>query len=271
MRRMKNGPASTVDAGPTQPGTKTRPTYPIESVDHALQLAQLLQQEDSLGVAQAAQRLGVARSTAHRLLAMLVYRDFAEQGGDHRYRAGPLLRRAAAVPRGTGLLREVARPRLHALVARTGETATLQVRVGAEVRFVEAVECDRALRVGDPAGRIVPAHQASGGKALLAALSDRQVADLYVAGDVDLPGLLRELARVRARGFAVNDGEPENGLTDIGVLVRGPDHQPLAALSLALPSIRFDRANVPGYVAALATAATGIHDDLSDRNPDGIP
>ena len=68
---------------------KNRPPYAITSVDHALRLAQVLQREGELTVSEAAERLGVARSTAHRLLAMLVYRDFAEQGPDRRYRAGP--------------------------------------------------------------------------------------------------------------------------------------------------------------------------------------
>ena len=54
---------------------KNAPSYSIASVDSALQLATALQVEGSLSVSEAAERLGVARSTAHRLLAMLVYRD----------------------------------------------------------------------------------------------------------------------------------------------------------------------------------------------------
>ena len=68
---------------------KNEPPYAITSVDHALRLALILQREGQLTVSEAAERLGVARSTAHRLLAMLVYRDFAEQGTDRRYRACP--------------------------------------------------------------------------------------------------------------------------------------------------------------------------------------
>jgi len=51
----------------------------------------MLQVEGSLSVAQAADRLGVARSTAHRLLSMLCYRDFAQQTEDRCYTAGPVL------------------------------------------------------------------------------------------------------------------------------------------------------------------------------------
>jgi len=96
---------------------KNKPPYPINSVDYALQLARLLQQEGQLSVSQAAERLGVARSTAHRLLAMLVYRDFAEQGKDRLYRPGPALYPAGPDPESAQVLDRVARPHLQVLVA----------------------------------------------------------------------------------------------------------------------------------------------------------
>ncbi|WP_030557844.1 helix-turn-helix domain-containing protein, partial [Streptomyces exfoliatus] len=65
---------------------KTPPPYPIASVDHALRAATLLQLEGTATVSQIAERLGVARSTAHRLLAMLVYRDFAVRDENRAYR-----------------------------------------------------------------------------------------------------------------------------------------------------------------------------------------
>jgi DNA-binding IclR family transcriptional regulator len=70
---------------------KTPPPYAITSVDHALRTAIMLQLEGGLTVSQVAERLGVARSTAHRLLAMLAYRDFAVQDENRVYRAGPVL------------------------------------------------------------------------------------------------------------------------------------------------------------------------------------
>src|SRR5436309_113375 len=72
---------------------KNRPAYAIASVDSALLLASLLQQEGPMRVTDAAGRLGVSVSTAHRLLGMLVYRDFAEQLPDRRYGPGTVLRR----------------------------------------------------------------------------------------------------------------------------------------------------------------------------------
>ncbi|MFE7277361.1 MULTISPECIES: IclR family transcriptional regulator [Streptomyces] len=241
---------------------KNRPVYAIESVDHALSLAVVLQQEGPLGVSEAADRLGVSRSTAHRLLSMLVYRDFAEQGSDRRYRAGPVLRSVDASAAPVPLLRRVALPHMRVLVAEVRETAHLQVLAGDQVRFAVTVECDQVLRVGDREGRTLPARLASGGKALLAALSPAELAELYANADIDLPGLRRQLGLVRRRGFAINDQKTENGLSAIGVSIPWPGAGSVAAVSLALPTARFDRRLLPGWVVALSGTAAAIADDL---------
>lgn len=243
---------------------KNRPPYAIDSVDHALRLALLLQQEGSLRVSEAADRLGVSRSTAHRLLAMLVYRDFAEQDDERRYRAGSALRPTAASSP-AAVLRRVALPHLQALATQLRETANLQVRVGTQVRFVATVECDQVLRVGDRVGRILPAHLVSGGKALLAGLPADALTDLYAGaehGDVDLAKLRRELSLVRKRGFAINNQATEAGITAIGVAIPAAEGEATAALSLAMPSARFDRDRLPAWVSALSAAAAAVERDF---------
>lgn len=239
---------------------KNRPPYAIASVDAALHLAQLLQQEGSLSVSEAAELLGVARSTAHRLFAMLVYRDVAEQGEDRRYRPGPVLGPARAAP--SLVLRRTALPHMHSLVARVDETVSLQVRVGTDVRFVDSAEGTRALRVGDRSGKVLPADRVAGGKALLAALPDGELAELYGGGDVDLARLRKQLALVRSRGWAVNDRETEDDVTAVGVAVHGQEHAPVGALSLAVPSARFRRTDTASYVQPLLAAAQAVGDDL---------
>lgn len=243
---------------------RNKPPYALTSVDHALQLAALLQQEGPLRVTDAAERLGVAVSTAHRLLAMLVYRDFAEQGPDRRYGPGRALRPAEASEAPVDLLRRICPPELQALVERTRESANLVVLAGTEVRFVETVESPQILRVGDRVGRSLPARLASGGKAILAALPPEEVTALY-EGDArtDLVRLRRELALVRKRGFAINDQLTETGLTAVGVAVRREDGSPLAAVSLALPTARFDRDMLPAWVGALSAAVARIEAALA--------
>lgn len=243
---------------------KNRPTYAIVSVDHALHLAHLLQHEGPMQVAQAAERLGVARSTAHRLLAMLVYRDFAEQDVDKRYVAGPVLRSTAPAPQPADRLRAIALPHLQDLVDRTGETMNLMVRVGDRIRFVASVECNQVLRVGDREGKMLPAHLASGGKALLADLPDARIEQLCSHCDPapDMPALLREMRLIRRRGFAVNDQETETGVTAVGVVVRSRDGDPMAAVAVAMPTARFSRTRLPEWVTVIAGAVKRIEQEL---------
>jgi DNA-binding IclR family transcriptional regulator len=96
----------------------------------------MLQLEGELSVSQAADRLGVARSTAHRLLQMLVYRDFAATTETRTYRPGPVLELAAHSRSTTARLRAAALPHLHELVNVLGESANLVIRTGDQARFI---------------------------------------------------------------------------------------------------------------------------------------
>ncbi|MGW6522887.1 IclR family transcriptional regulator [Streptomyces sp. NPDC054962] len=247
---------------------KNRPAYAITSVDRALHLAQLLRQEGPLHLAEAAERLGVARSTAHRLLAMLVYRGFAEQDEDRRYVAGALLGPAAINPEPVSALRSAALPHLKALVDDVQETANLVIRVGDEVRFIASVECDRSLRVGDRSGQTLPAHLASGGKALLATLPDDEV-DRLLAHPLTVDErhvLIRELRLVRRRGFAVNDQQTESGVTAIAMVVPGGGAS-RAAISVALPTVRFSPARMLHLTERLTAAARAAERDIDAVTP----
>ena len=243
---------------------KNRPAYAIASVDSALLLAGLLQQEGPMRVTDVAARLGVSVSTAHRLLGMLVFRDFAEQLPDRRYGSGPVLRGGTAPRASVTRLRAVALPHLRALVESLGETANVMVLAGADVRFVATVECDHVLRVGDRTGRVLPAHLSSGGKAALAlAGKDQLAAVLAPLDDAAAAELERELRTVRRRGFAVNDQATEAGLTAVGVAVPAAGEFSGAAISVAAPTARCSRDLLPAWGAALCQAAAAIARDLS--------
>ena len=238
----------------------TKPAYGIDSVDHALHLAAILQQEGPMRVTDVAERLGVARSTAHRLLAMLVYRNFAEQGQDRRYRPGPVLRSRATLAPVAGL-RRAALPHLAELAELTEETINLVIVTEAMARFVATVESSHILRVGNREGRVLPAHLASGGKAVLATRPESEIRDLYSLNGspvVDLDALLKDLRRVRRDGFALNNQGTESGLIAIGMALSGNALAAPAAVSIAMPIQRYRRDRLPGWVQRLETTVSRI-------------
>jgi DNA-binding IclR family transcriptional regulator len=249
---------------------KRRPSYAIASVDHALRIATMLQLEGAVTVSQAAERLGVARSTAHRLLTMLVYRDFAVQDESRVYHAGPVLELAAHSQSATARLRAAALPHLQQLVNVLDESANLIIRTGGSARFIASVECEQSLRVGTREGMVFPAHRVTGGLVLLAELADAQLEALYAEDRYadrpterpDLAWLRTELATVRANGFAVNEGLSERGVVAVGRAVREQTGAAVAGVSVSMPSVRYDRRHLRSILAALEFTTRAIETDL---------
>lgn len=216
-----------------------------------------------VGVSEAAELLGVAPSTAHRVLAMLVYRDFAEQGDDRQYRAGPMLQSSDERPSATKRLHVIAAPHLRRIAAHTGETVSLQVLVAGDVRFVDSIEGDQVLRIGSRKGRRLPAHRVSGGLVLLAELTPEEIGHRCRAlPTAEMDRLARDLAAVRKHGFAVNDQRTEPGVTAVAVPIAGALDRAVAALALAMPSMRFDRRTVGATVDTLRAVAGRIAAEL---------
>lgn len=214
-------------------------------------------------VTDAAARLGVSASTAHRLLSALVHRDFAVQLPDRSYGPGKLVQRSPAAPDAVAQLRDAALPHMRRLVERLGETVNLTILVDGAVRFVATVECGHVLRVGDRTGRSLPAHLSSGGKAMLATQSQSELETVLAGLDDEAAAhLRRELPGVRRRGYAVNDQRTEAGLTAVGVALPRVAGMPLASIALAMPTARYSRHSLAAWAADLSDAAEGIAVDL---------
>ncbi|MGI5292024.1 helix-turn-helix domain-containing protein [Nonomuraea polychroma] len=128
----------------------------------------MLRDQESLRVSQAAEELGVARSPAHRLPAMLVYRGFAIRDEARGYLPGPSLSTPASPP-------WLPSGNCAGHCDRMGKTVNFVMRGGTQTRFLATMESHHVLHVGDRQHTILPARLSSGGQALLA--------ELYLAGD----------------------------------------------------------------------------------------
>jgi DNA-binding IclR family transcriptional regulator len=223
-------------------------------------------------VSEAAERLGVAASTAHRLLAMLEHHGFARQDPATRaYLPGPTLVRVGLSAVRDLDLRTVAHPYLEALRDETGETTQAAVLRGPEVVLVDAVEGPAALRVAAHAGTTMWAHCTSVGKAILAALPDDEVEQLYPGEHLpamtersitDRRRLAAELERIRAAGHAVSDEESDQGVGSVAVAVLG-DERPLGAIGAVFPATRATPEQIAEIAQALKASAEEIAAALS--------
>jgi IclR family acetate operon transcriptional repressor len=248
-----------------------RDAAPLQSVDRALQLILLLRGGRQLSVHEAADVLGTAPSTAHRLLNALTRRGFAAQDRERRYVAGPVFVPQAAQLK-AGLLRRLAYPVLQSLHERLGETVQVMVLKGANILFVDGIEdVGRSLRVGMRIGDEMPAYCSAGGKALLAEMSNPDVERLYRGGLTPWPtarfttvnALKRHLATVRRLGYGTSVEETERGVRGLGVSVSTPSGSPVAAITTAVPSVRFRRQDVLGYLEGLTAARAELEQSVA--------
>src|SRR6202007_2070573 len=142
-----------------RPESETGPAYPIASVNNALLLLLLFREQPRVRLTDACKYLGVAHSTAHRLLAMLAHHGFVQQEPVTRaYVAGPALVEVGLAVVGSLNVREQARAVMEELAAETGETVHLGALEGNQVRYVDGLESERALRVVARTGTLAPAH-----------------------------------------------------------------------------------------------------------------
>lgn len=239
-----------------RPESETGPSYPIASVNNALLLLLLFREQPRVRLTDACKYLGVAHSTAHRLLAMLAHHGFVQQEPVTRaYIAGPALVEVGLAVVGSLNVREQARPMMEELSTELGETVHLGVLEGNQVRYVDGVESERALRVVSRTGTLAPAHCTSLGKALLAQLSDEQVAELYPTSAEPFTSpteksittqakLMKEIAKARERGYAVNAGEVEEDVGSVAIAFRDFAGRP-AAIAVAAPTSRLTAQRIP--------------------------
>lgn len=245
----------------------TGPQYPIESVDNALRLILLFRDRRSMRVSDAAKELGVAASTAHRILAMLVHRGFVEQDPETRtYTPGPSMIDLGVATLDLSDLRTAAWPHMAELAGKIDETVSLSMLRDRIVIFVASIEANRPLRVSSLVGTTYPAHVTAAGKALLADLPDERIASMYSGtgsgtslSRAELRALKRELADVRDRGYATNRGESGDHIGAVAVSVRrNRTESPVGSLSVSMPMSRFTLVNVSDLSSQLLGAAERI-------------
>jgi len=244
----------------------------LESVDKVLKLLMFFKEGHPIRVTDAGNRLGVARSTAHRLLSTLERRGFVIQDPTTRsYLVGDALVGFAAAGERDRALARAARPLLDELAARLRETIHVTTLDGMWVTFVACAESPEMLRTGNHLGSRFPAYSAAAGKALLAELPMTTLRKLYADHCWDdiatttrtWNKLLTELEAVRRRGYATNFAETEPGLTGIASPIKDA-RECFGALLMTAPATRVRRRDAEAWGSQLIVAARRIAANMPD-------
>jgi IclR family acetate operon transcriptional repressor len=207
---------------------------------------------------------GMEPSTATRYLRQLVEHGWLERDDQRRtYELGVRLIEIGQAARMTRPLRRIMLPYMRELLERLDETINLAVHQRDEVLIIEALESGRSIRRGATIGDHDGWFDSSLGKSILAHMPERQVLDLLAAHPprqrtpntlVDRDAILADLAKVRERGYAIDDEEAEIGLKCVGVPIRDHHGRYSHALSISGPTARIND-RLEEITAALCAAA----------------
>lgn len=216
----------------------------VKSVVAALDVLDCFVDEDELGVSDIARRLGVAKSTAHRLLTSLCARGLAERNPETgQYRLGLHLFELGQLTANRMRLRRAALPLLEELRQTSGCSTQLAIARGADVFFVVRLETLHGMRQLGAAPRRVPVHVTASGRAISA--FDPSVARATLAsgmpplvpGRVTTPqGFERAIDEIRRRGVATTFDEVVEGQGSVAAPVLDASGRAVAAVSLIRPT-----------------------------------
>lgn len=225
--------------------------------------------EPRLSVSEVAQRSGISRATARRMMLTLVSLGYAHSDGRGFELTPKVLGLGHGYWSGRGW-HELLRPWLDSLSASVGESCSAAILAEDDVMYVCRVHTRRIMRIDLGLGTRLPALATSMGRVLLAGLDEERLAHRLEAMErpqltehtvTDPQSLGREIARVREAGHAVVDEELELGLRSVAVPVRDADGRTVLALNTSMSAGREPLEDSVGRVLpALQAAAASVEE-----------
>lgn len=232
-----------------------------------------------IGVTELSRRLGIGKSTAHRLLHTLAEERLLERDSyTGAYRLGLAMYELGSVVSAHTDIHEACSPVIDELRNATRETVQVGVLDGREVVYVERRESPQAIRLFGRVGHRNDAYCTSTGKVLLAFLPEERLEILLSDWDLrphtpftitDVDRLREQIALVRRRGWAEQINETEMGAASIAAPIRNGLGEVVAALSVAGPVQRLQGDSLKRFARPMVEAASAISRRMGFR--DAVP
>jgi DNA-binding IclR family transcriptional regulator len=252
--------------------------YTVPGLERGLRLlGEFSRQEKTLSAPELAKRLGAPRSTVFRLLTTLERMGFVERSeGGRDYRLGMAVLRLGFEYLASLELTEIGRPLLERMREQLGYSCNLVVRDGRSIVYVAKSVTPTAFVSSVNVGTRLPAHATVLGRVLLQDLSLSQLRALYPEDKLEVcsentPQTVLDLFNLvqedRTRGYVVEGGFFERGISTVAAPVRDHTGKVVAALGATIPQPRIEAGQVDGIVQTVRASAAELS-RLLDHAPD---
>jgi len=218
----------------------------VQTLDRALDILELLATEKKgLGVTEIGTRIGLHKSTVHRLLNALCERGYIEKNHEYgTYKLGLKVVEISSIHLNSIELKTEAAPFLRQLAAESTQPVHLATLIDGEVTYIEKVETVNTIRMYSQIGKRVPIHCSAVGKALLTGFTDTDIVLMlkskelkpYTAKTItNIDELLAQVLEAKSRGWAIDDEEHEEGIRCIAAPIYDYRGDVIAAVSTSGP------------------------------------
>lgn len=245
----------------------------VQSVDRTLSILELMADyDDGLGITELSKKVGLHKSTVHRLLATLIYKGYVIQ--DHqtnRYRLTlKIFELGNKIVEDMDILK-ASKSHTESLMKSVNEVVHLVIRDDDHIIYIDKVEANNTIRMASNIGRRSPLYSTSVGKAILAHLDDEEVLEIWRNSDVkkftdktitDYDLFRNELEKVRLKGYAEDDEENELGVRCIGAPVFNYRGKVEGAISISGPTLRVTKGKVEEIADVVKKYANLISKEL---------
>jgi IclR family transcriptional regulator, KDG regulon repressor len=258
--------------------TSPDPKYPVQTLEKSIEVIEILASDGfngGLGISELSNKLGMGKSTIHRILDTLLAHNFVEKCPEgSKYRLGwKLFEVGNLVPQqrnlsnfDIGILQE--------LCNKYKETVNLGVRVNDKVVIISRMEPKSSLIANHQIGAQEPLHATSMGKALICQFNREEL--LEILGDepfetytrntiTSLDQLVTELEKIKDQNYSIDDEELCAGLSCISMPVRNFNNEIIAAISVSGPTTRLSFSKIMSIREGLEEACGKLADYLGHR------
>jgi len=264
-------PARHADAGHHPESERDGPAVSgglVKSADRVLQIFELIAAQGPLTFSEVVVALGLPASSTHNLLKTLEHRRYLVlHADDRRYDLGLRLWEVAQRYAANDDLPRLAQPIMDRVVGLTGETVQLARLDGIENVYLAISESPQPMKLVSSVGKRLYAHATGLGKVLLAGLDEREVRRRLERVDlpsftentvVDHDAIVLNLREVRAQGYATDNEEYVIGCRCVAMPVRNVSGAVVAAMSVSIPTPRYNDMVAANVQKALTDAVTEL-------------
>ena len=228
-----------------------------QSVIKALSLLEHFSEENQeLSLKEIAEKSGLPKPTAYRLLTSLNYCGFLiktkESEHDSKYRLGLKLLELGSLVSEQLELTQVAKPYMEELVQKTNEAVHIVIAHDDQAIYIDKVESNRAIRLYTKVGKSVPLYIGSGPKLLLAYMDEMErksilkgpLKALHESKTINKTKLIAELDQIKEQGFAISVDEQDLNTTGVSYPIYNHQKKMVAALTVSGLSSYFEKDNL---------------------------